>query len=56
MSIEHTHYYKLIFQNFLKFYFKIKFDHFYAKKHSSYITIHLYKKIACSLIINGLFL
>jgi len=37
-------YYKFIFQNFLEFYFEIKFIYLYAQKEFSlYISIHFHK-------------
>jgi hypothetical protein len=44
LHILNLHYYKLIFQNLLKFYFEIKVLYLYAqKKFASYISIHFHK-------------
>jgi hypothetical protein len=44
LHILNLHYYKFIFQNFLKFYFEIKFLYLYAqKKFALYISIHFHK-------------
>jgi hypothetical protein len=44
LHILNIHYHKLVFQNFFKFYFEIKFKYLYAQIiFSLYITIHLHK-------------
>jgi hypothetical protein len=44
LHILSIHYYKFIFQFFLKFYFEIRIKYLYAQKFfASYITIHLLK-------------
>jgi hypothetical protein len=44
LHILNLYYYKLIFQNFLKFYFETKLLYLYVQKRfASYINIHLHK-------------
>jgi hypothetical protein len=48
LHILNLHYYKLIFQNFLKFYFEIKFFYLYAQKKNCIIHKHSFPQIKCT--------
>jgi len=45
LHILNLHYYKLIFQNFLKFYFEIKILYLYAQKNNCIIHNYSYPQI-----------